>query len=54
MRAITGNPVEILEIDHTVAVSRLASTEKLWRDIARDGITVQGLTTAELLEPVHA
>ena len=54
VRAITGNPVEILEIDHTVAVSRLAGTEKLWRDIARDGITVQGLTITELLEPVHA
>ncbi len=54
VRAITGNRVEILEIDHMVAVSRLASTAQLWRDIARHGITVHGLTIAELLEPVHA
>lgn len=53
-RAITGNRVEVLEISHNDVQTRLAGTAALWRDVARDGIAVHGLTVDELTEPVHA
>lgn len=53
-RAITGNPVEVLEVGFAEARSCLADGATLWRDIKRDGISVHGLTVHQLLEPVHA
>jgi predicted nucleotidyltransferase len=47
-RAITGNPVEVIEVDLAEARRRLASTSTLWRDISRDGIAVHGLSVTDL------
>ena len=53
-RAITGNRVEVLEVSHHEVRARLAGKTSLWSDVARDGVTVHGLTIDELMEPVHA
>jgi len=54
VRAFTGNPVEVIEVDRTEATEKLASASSLWRDIARDGIVVHGATLDDLREPVRA
>lgn len=54
VRAFTGNPVEVIEVDRTEATEKLASASSLWRDIARDGIVVHGATLNDLREAVRA
>lgn len=53
-REITGNRIEVLEVDHDEVAMRLRRASPLWRDVVRDGISVFGLTIHELVEPVHA
>jgi predicted nucleotidyltransferase len=53
-RAVTGNPVEILEVSRDEVRSRLAGRSALWLGIIRDGVAVHGLTVGELVMPVHA
>ncbi|MFT7475370.1 MAG: hypothetical protein ACI81L_002308 [Verrucomicrobiales bacterium] len=53
VRAFTGNPVEVIEVDRTEASEKLASASSLWRDIARDGIVVHGATLNDLRERVR-
>ena len=48
VRALTGNPVEILEVGTDEAASRLTSGRQVWRDIRRDGRVVHGLSLDEL------
>jgi len=48
VRAITGNPVELLEVGTEEAASRLASGRQVWLDIRRDGRVVHGLALDEL------
>jgi predicted nucleotidyltransferase len=54
VRAMTGNSVEVLDVDRLEARSRLASKSRLWRDIVRDGVVVHGLSPVELSAPIHA
>ncbi|MEZ5296535.1 MAG: helix-turn-helix domain-containing protein [Ilumatobacteraceae bacterium] len=53
-QAITGNTVEVLEVTQGEARAKLAGSAQLWRDVARDGIVVYGLTMSDLRERVHA
>jgi DNA-binding MarR family transcriptional regulator len=53
-QAITGNAIEVLELIHGEARTKLSGNAPLWRDVARDGIVVHGLTMNELRERVHA
>ena len=53
-RAITGNRVEVIEIDRAEATEKLSTGRGLWRDIAREGVVVHGATLDELHGGVHA
>ncbi|MGD9704140.1 MAG: nucleotidyltransferase domain-containing protein [Acidimicrobiia bacterium] len=53
-RAIAGNPVEILQISRAEWFSRLTSDAALWRNVARDGVVVHGLSVGELSEAIDA
>ncbi len=53
-QAIIGNTVEVLEVNRAEARAKLSGDAQLWRDVARDGIVVQGLTMSDLRERVHA
>lgn len=48
VRRLTGNPVEVLEVDADQAASRLADPNQLWADIRRDGRVVHGMSLDEL------
>lgn len=54
VRAVVGNPVEILDVSHAEAASKLGGRSTLWRDVTRDGLVVHGLTLDELREPARA
>ena len=54
VRAITGNAVEVIETNQTEAAKQLASKHALWRDVARDGVVVQGVTLDQLRNAVSA
>lgn len=49
-RAITGNPVEILEVGRSEVRSKLSSRAQLWSDVRRDGVTVHGAGIDDLRE----
>ncbi len=53
-QAITGNTVEVLDVTQDEARTKLSGNAQLWRDVARDGTVVYGLTMNELRESVHA
>lgn len=53
-QAITGNTIEVLEVTQAEARTKLSGNAQLWRDVARDGIVVHGLTMSDLRERVHA
>lgn len=53
-RTITGNAVEVLEVTQAEARTKLSGNAQLWRDVARDGIVVHGLTMSDLRERSHA
>ena len=48
IRRLTGNRVQILEVDHRDISRRLRSTKPLWVDVMRDGITVYGAPIEDL------
>ena len=48
IRALTGNPVEVLEVPEREAAARLASGQPVWLDIRRDGRVVYGQSLDEL------
>lgn len=48
VRRLTGNPVQVLEVDETEVARRLHRPTSLWTDVLRDGVTVFGLPLAEL------
>lgn len=52
--SMTGNSVEIIEIDGATAIERLASGEQLWEEVARDGVVVHGTPLNELHILTHA
>lgn len=54
VRAITGNPVEVLEVGANEVTSRLASNRQVWKDIRRDGYVVHGLSLDELTSVLRA
>ena len=54
VRAITGNRVELIETDRAEAAEKLASKRPVWRDIARDGVVVHGVTLDELQGALRA
>lgn len=48
IRRLTGNPVRVLEVDHSDISRRLRSTKPLWVDVVRDGIAVYGAPIEDL------
>ncbi len=54
LRAVAGNPVEILEVSRIEVGAKLGSRSTLWRDVTRDGVVIHGLSLDELREPAHA
>ncbi len=54
VQALTGNPVEVIEISQTEASERLAGGDPLWTDVANDGVVVHGATLDQLRGTVHA
>lgn len=48
VRRLTGNPVEILEVDEDEAAIKVAGGGEVWADIRRDGRTVHGRTMDEM------
>jgi len=53
-RAITGNPVEIVEVSLSEAGSKLRGRTEFWRNVRRDGVTVYGLSIEQITESVDA
>jgi DNA-binding transcriptional ArsR family regulator len=47
-RRLTGNSVQVLEIDESEVVRRLRRPTALWADVIRDGVTVYGSPLGEL------
>lgn len=54
VRAITGNPVEVIEAGRSESSEKLSGRSQLWRDIARDGVVIHGATLDELRSVVRA
>jgi predicted nucleotidyltransferase len=54
VRAITGNPVEVVEVGLAEARQRLSRKTAMWADVARQGIVVHGPSVAALVELVDA
>jgi hypothetical protein len=52
-QAITGNPVEILEVAEGEAPTRLASPTGVWHDIRREGLVLYGASLDELVTGRH-
>ena len=48
VRRLTGNPVQVLEVDETEVVGRLRRPTTLWADVVRDGVAVFGSPLDEL------
>ncbi|RLE26715.1 MAG: hypothetical protein DRJ50_00285 [Actinobacteria bacterium] len=53
-RAVIGNPVEVVEVSLSEARAKLRSGTEFWRNVHRDGLTVHGLSTDQIVEAVHA
>ena len=53
-RSISGNTVEVIEIELASAIEKLMSGGPLWREIARDGLVVHGTTLNEFREMADA
>ena len=53
-RAITGNPVEVIEIGRAEAREKLSTGSELWRDVNHEGVVVHGVSLEELRGGVHA
>lgn len=47
-RRLTGNPVQVLEIDAADAARRFRRPTSLWADVLRDGVTVYGSPLEDL------
>jgi predicted nucleotidyltransferase len=47
-RRLTGNPVQVLEVDEAEVPRRLRRPTSLWADVLRDGITVHGSPLADI------
>ena len=54
VRAITGNPVEVIEIGRSEAIEKLSNGGQLWGDVGRDGVVIHGATLDELRGVVRA
>jgi len=54
VRALTGNPVELLEVSAAESARKVHSRSELWRDIERDGVVVAGSPLAALSGTAHA
>ncbi|HUY63467.1 MAG TPA: nucleotidyltransferase domain-containing protein [Acidimicrobiales bacterium] len=48
VRQLTGNEVEVMEVDECVIGPRLRSRRPVWRDISREGIAIFGKSLDEL------
>jgi predicted nucleotidyltransferase len=49
VRALAGNPVEVLEVGRTEAALKLRGRSEFWRNVRRKGLTVHGLGVVELI-----
>ena len=54
VRQLTGNPVEVLEVDTEEAAAKAAGPSPLWAEIRRDGRVVHGLPLDELRRPTSS
>lgn len=54
VRAITGNPVEVIETHRAEVSEKLSTKGSLWQDIAREGVVIHGETLDELAGVVRA
>jgi len=54
VESITGNRVEVIETDLAEVAEKLRSNRPLWRDVARDGVEVHGMTLDQLREASRA
>lgn len=54
VRSITGNAVEVIEVNTSSAIEKMLSGEQLWEEIARDGVVVHGQSLNELQDLAHA
>lgn len=48
VRTLTGNRVEVIDIDRSEAQRKLSGRASLWRDVAKDGVVVHGETIEQL------
>jgi predicted nucleotidyltransferase len=53
-RAITGNSVEIVDVNLNEAGSKLRGRTDFWRNVRRDGVTVHGLSIDQIADAVPA
>jgi predicted nucleotidyltransferase len=53
VRALSGNPVDLLEVGMEDLPRSLASRRPLWREIQREGVPIHGPTLRELVEIGH-
>lgn len=51
---MSGNVVEVLEVDADDVEKKLAGKSSLWSDVRRDGVVLFGSAIGELLSGVHA
>jgi predicted nucleotidyltransferase len=54
VRRLTGNPVEVLEVDTEEAAAKVAGRSALWAEIRRDGRVAYGLGLEKLRRPRSA
>ena len=54
VRSMTGNAVEVIEVNLSSAIEKLSSGDQLWEEIARDSVVVYGLSLNELQSVVRA
>ena len=49
IRRVSGNAVEVIDVDVDEAAGKLAGHSQLWRDVRRDGVVVFGEQVGELV-----
>lgn len=53
-RALTGNPLEVIDVSENETRRLLASRRPLWRAVAKEGIVITGRSFADLRAPAVA
>ncbi len=53
VRAVTGNNIDVIEVDRHEAADKLSNAQSLWQEIAQDGVVVHGASLDELRVASH-